>query len=64
MDLQPKTPGTRLIMNITRSTDGRYDGEISSDTKTLTFSGTLELLKVLEDLVSQPATFSSPAPDI
>ncbi len=54
MQPQPEVPATRLIMNITLSREGRYEGEIRSDTDTVPFCGTLELLKVLEDLVSQP----------
>ncbi len=54
MELEPETPATRLIMNITLSREGRYEGEIRSDTETVPFSGTLELLKVLEDLTFPP----------
>lgn len=42
-------------MNITLSTDGGYEGDVQFDHGTVPFCGTLELLKVLEDLVSSPA---------
>ncbi len=43
----------RLVMQLERDTDGRLCGQITGeDTVTsLGFSGTLEMLKVLEDLV-------------
>jgi hypothetical protein len=41
-------------MQLERDTDGRFCGEISreGEVTSLDFSGTLEMLKVLEDLVS------------
>jgi hypothetical protein len=44
----------RLVMQLERDTDGRLCGEISREdaVTSLGFSGTLEMLKVLEDLVS------------
>ncbi|MGO9976191.1 MAG: hypothetical protein ACLP01_25990 [Solirubrobacteraceae bacterium] len=61
MEQQPATLATRLIMNITLSREGRYEGEIRSGTDTVPFSGTLELLKVLEELVVHPAATSMTA---
>jgi len=45
---------TRLIMDIALSPEARYEGEIRSGDTVVAFSGTLELLKVLEDILSQP----------
>ena len=44
----------RLVMQLERDPDGRLCGEISREdaVTSLGFSGTLEMLKVLEDLVS------------
>jgi hypothetical protein len=46
----------RLVMQLERDTDGRLCGQITSEDEdaitSLGFSGTLEMLKVLEDLVS------------
>jgi hypothetical protein len=44
----------RLVMQLERDTDGRLCGEITREdaVTSLGFSGTLEMLKVLEDLVS------------
>jgi hypothetical protein len=39
-------------MDITLSPEGRFEGELASSTGAARFSGTLELLKLLEDLVS------------
>ena len=43
----------RLVMQLERDADGRLCGEISREdaVTSLGFSGTLEMLKVLEDLV-------------
>jgi hypothetical protein len=43
----------RLVMQLERDPDGRLCGEISREdaVTSLGFSGTLEMLKVLEDLV-------------
>ena len=43
----------RLVMQLERDTDGRLSGEISREgaVTPLDFSGTLEMLKVLEELV-------------
>lgn len=43
----------RLLMRVERDTDGRLTGEIipSGELTSYGFSGTLEMLKVLEDLV-------------
>jgi hypothetical protein len=42
----------RLVIELTRSSDGRIEGEVTGgdDRPALAFSGVLELLKVLEDL--------------
>ena len=44
----------RLVMQLERDADGRLCGEITREgaVSSLDFSGTLEMLKVLEDLVS------------
>jgi hypothetical protein len=44
----------RLVMQLERDTDGRLCGQITCEgtVTSLGFSGTLEMLKVLEDLVS------------
>ena len=44
--------GVRLMLELTRSSDGRIEGEITSGNgqSVHAFSGVLELLKVLEDL--------------
>jgi len=44
----------RLVMQLERDTDGRLCGQITREgaVTSLGFSGTLEMLKVLEDLVS------------
>jgi hypothetical protein len=44
----------RLVIQLERDTDGRLCGQISREGAVtwLDFSGTLEMLKVLEDLVS------------
>jgi len=44
----------RLVMQLERDTDGRLCGQITREgaVTSLDFSGTLEMLKVLEDLVS------------
>ena len=44
----------RLVMQLERDTDGRLCGEITREGAVtwLGFSGTLEMLKVLEELVS------------
>jgi hypothetical protein len=44
----------RLVMQLERDSDGRLCGQITRDgaDTSLGFSGTLEMLKVLEDLVS------------
>ena len=43
----------RLVMQLERDTDGQLSGEISREgaVTPLDFSGTLEMLKVLEELV-------------
>jgi hypothetical protein len=43
----------RLVMQLERDTDGRLCGQIAREdaVNSLGFSGTLEMLKVLEDLV-------------
>jgi hypothetical protein len=43
----------RLVMQLERDTDGRLRGEITCEdaAASLTFSGMLEMLRVLEDLV-------------
>jgi hypothetical protein len=52
MDSSP-TPGqtVRLLLEIDRASDGRFEGRISTDGVNAwsPFSGVLELLKVLED---------------
>jgi hypothetical protein len=42
----------RLIIELSRSSDGRIEGEVTADTgePALAFSGFLELLRALEDL--------------
>jgi hypothetical protein len=44
----------RLVMQLERDTDGRLCGQITREgtITSLDFSGTLEMLKVLDDLVS------------
>lgn len=44
----------RLVLEVTRSADGRLEGSIHTDTTdpTKPFSGILELLKVLEECLS------------
>ena len=44
----------RIVMQLERDADGRLCGEITREGAgtSLDFSGTLEMLKVLEDLVS------------
>jgi hypothetical protein len=41
-------------MNITVTDDGRYEGEIRSDHDTIAFTGKLELLGAMEELLSEP----------
>jgi hypothetical protein len=52
MDASP-TPGrsARLVLEITRTTDGRLEGHLRADTSDAwrSFSGVLELLKALEE---------------
>jgi hypothetical protein len=60
----PRTPRPHLsvLVDVARSPDGRIDGQISTTTTGAShpFSGVLELLKVLEDLLDRdeasPAT--------
>jgi hypothetical protein len=52
----------RLIMEITLSADGRYEGEILREDAIFSFSGTLELLKVLEDLLCDAAPSGADGP--
>jgi len=44
--------GVRLVIELSRSSDGRIEGEVigESGRSALAFSGVLELLKVFEDL--------------
>jgi hypothetical protein len=54
MDESPiPQPPLQLLVAIDRTADGRLEGRIRSDTgeRWTDFSGVLELLKVLEDLV-------------
>jgi hypothetical protein len=46
----------RLVVEIVRSSDGRLEGRARPDGSQVStaFSGVLELLKVLEDLVARP----------
>jgi hypothetical protein len=43
----------RLVMQLERDTDGRFCGQITGEdaVTSLGFSGVLEMLKVLEDLI-------------
>ena len=45
----------RLLVDVTRTSDGRLEGHISSGSSepAQDFSGVLELLKVLEDLLDR-----------
>jgi hypothetical protein len=55
----------RLLVDVTRTPDGRLEGRISlgSSDPEHTFSGVLELLKVLEDLLDRDgATRTSEGP--
>lgn len=53
---RPRQPALamRLVLEVTRSADGRFEGSIHTDTTdpAKPFSGILELLKVLEECLS------------
>jgi hypothetical protein len=57
---------TRLLMNITVTPDDRYEGEIRSDHDTIPFTGKLELLAAMEELLSEPGVVGrteNPSPE-
>jgi hypothetical protein len=53
-------------MNITVTPDDRYEGEIRSDHDTIPFTGKLELLAAMEELLSEPGVVGrteNPSPE-
>jgi hypothetical protein len=52
---EPTTQPTHLVLEVARSADGRLEGQIRTDTagRWTGFSGVLELLKVLEELLDE-----------
>jgi hypothetical protein len=59
-------PPVRLILDVNRTQDGRLEGRVVFDGTNIkrAFSGVLELLKVIEELVNQigPASSGSLSP--
>jgi hypothetical protein len=54
-------PPVRLILDVNRTQDGRLEGRVVLDGTNIKrpFSGVLELLKVIEELVNQIASAGS-----
>ena len=49
---------TQLLLEVSRNADGRLEGQLRPDTASrwASFSGVLELLKVLEELLNERET--------
>jgi hypothetical protein len=52
------TQSAHLLLEVSRSADGRLEGQLRPDTASrwASFSGVLELLKVLEELLNERET--------
>jgi len=59
-----RRPGLSLLVDVARSSDGRIDGQIRTSTTGAShpFSGVLELLKVLEDLLDHHEVSTATTP--
>jgi hypothetical protein len=57
-------PPVRLILDVNRTQDGRLEGQVVLDGTDIkrAFSGVLELLKVIEELVNQIGAAGSGSP--
>ena len=54
----------RLVVDLLRADDGRLEGTVTTETgREHPFSGTLEMLRILEDLDAPDAPDASSGPD-